>query len=481
MISLQIYLEILVCVFKLFITYKIISINGFIYGSLFCYFSLKLYKIALRKYCRLYSLSTTDKYYIGTISKEKINLLSVCIIEKFNPNKIKDLIIERGIKKVLKLRQKLVYKFFDYYWKETSLEEALSRIVIKDTFKLENERDLFDIYLSKEINNQINYYTELPYEFQLISFTNGSGALIFKLDHLLSDEIGIISLISRLSDNSNDKLLPLTMNNNNNKVSSTWSTYMKELIEIPKYFKENIRYMMFSNKEFPFEPTQTSSGITNLSLSTKYDCSFLNNIGKNLGISFDDLIMCIMSKSLKLYSLKKDKIYHNLKKVKCLIPINQIGTFNRNKILYNNSFGTCLVLSLINDIKNQYKQITTDMIRIRSLGLQKLFTQFIALLIQYIPSNMSKVVLSAVVNDTDLIIINVPSQIEPYYFAESKCLNSFILRSTGRSKTVFTIYTYENKITFILSNQQNSDFDEHNFHQAIHDTINDLSESKKID
>ncbi len=73
-----------------------------------------------------------DKYFIGRNRREKITIVSLLIFSDFSIEGLKNLMINKAIKQIPKLRKKLEYKFFNYYWADVTIEEAIKRIKVID-------------------------------------------------------------------------------------------------------------------------------------------------------------------------------------------------------------------------------------------------------------------------------------------------------------------------------------------------------------
>jgi hypothetical protein len=84
------------------------------------------YRIIIYKIFKLISLSPFDNFYLSNNNRN--NIIGIIKISNFSFEKIEKLIIDKVILKIKKMRFKLKYKFFNYYWEEVKLNEALMTI-----------------------------------------------------------------------------------------------------------------------------------------------------------------------------------------------------------------------------------------------------------------------------------------------------------------------------------------------------------------
>ena len=115
----------------------------------------------LRHVLGLEHLGGMDKVFLSADMNERYGIVSLTVYTNFNPENAKKLLIERIVKPLWKLRTRLVYKFFDYYWEEVPLEKALECIIIKPPFK---DELAVKAYLDSEINNKLDVETGLPWQ-----------------------------------------------------------------------------------------------------------------------------------------------------------------------------------------------------------------------------------------------------------------------------------------------------------------------------
>lgn len=73
--------------------------------------------------------SSGDKTFVFRPQSKQYNIMGYIVLEDdYDIQKVKDSIIERGIKQYKKLRSLKQYKFFDFWWKEIPLERCLNEL-----------------------------------------------------------------------------------------------------------------------------------------------------------------------------------------------------------------------------------------------------------------------------------------------------------------------------------------------------------------
>ena len=155
------FAEICLFIIRVYLTIKLILTFGIITGIIIlCSFSVLKFMF-LRHVLGLEHLGGMDKVFLSADMNERYGIVSLTVYTNFNPENAKKLLIERIVKPLWKLRTRLVYKFFDYYWEEVPLEKALECIIIKPPFK---DELAVKAYLDSEINNKLDVETGMPWQ-----------------------------------------------------------------------------------------------------------------------------------------------------------------------------------------------------------------------------------------------------------------------------------------------------------------------------
>ena len=119
---------------------------------------------------------------------------------------LKTILIERGIKFFRKLKQKIVFILGEFFWREHSIEEAIDQIKFIDNRKLNTNEEITS-FCEELVNNPFDI-NQFQYRIFICENDLNQTILFFQFDHSLSDGIGFISLISKLTDNFDIKKFP---------------------------------------------------------------------------------------------------------------------------------------------------------------------------------------------------------------------------------------------------------------------------------
>ena len=286
-------------VFKFFLFYRLITWYGFLFGIPFFFISFMCYRIIIYKIFNLISLSPLDKFYLSNNNRN--NIIGVIKISNFSFEKIEKLIIEKVILKIKKMRFKLKYKFFNYYWEEIILNEALMTIE-----KFELEKDNINKYLNNQISLYINVFKKLPYEIKIIKYKNvNEGIIIFKFDHIITDAFNIISLIFTLDNNYSYEMF-------NNEEKNDEETVIEKLLNwiyFP-FFSIYCIYLIFLNykkKLFIKNINKDNNHYYNIFFGEEHSLIALNKAKKKLNLSNNQLLNRIISNAFYNIIFKNNK------------------------------------------------------------------------------------------------------------------------------------------------------------------------------
>ena len=87
-------------------------------------------------------LTPIENAFIVCSKEDKFTMTGFMIFDKWNPEDIKQLLIEKGIKKFSKLRENIITKFDSNYWCKVPLEEAIKSVIIKDDIVMKTLEDV---------------------------------------------------------------------------------------------------------------------------------------------------------------------------------------------------------------------------------------------------------------------------------------------------------------------------------------------------
>jgi len=126
------------------------------------------------------------------------NIAGYIIMDKIKFEEFRDLIYERGIKNVMKMRAKFVQKLGFYLWEDQAPEEGRKQIMrLKENLK--NEQEIKD-HCEKICNQKMDFSKPL-FEFYLQEdYTKTESAIILRLHHSFADAGGFVGFFSCIND-----------------------------------------------------------------------------------------------------------------------------------------------------------------------------------------------------------------------------------------------------------------------------------------
>jgi hypothetical protein len=481
---------------KIIITLLIMYYLGWVKGIITCILINKFYKFFMWKIFKLESLIGIDKYFVGRNSREKVTILCLMVFSDYNEEKLKSLLINKAFKQLPKLKKKLIYKFFDYYWADASLEEAIKRIKLIEMdldFYEKNEDNCESInkellkYIQKEVNSHIDVFNEMPYEIQLIKLRNDKGAMIFKFDHSLSDGLGASSAICSLADNFDKSIFPPVMRNMSDGQIPIYKIiyyYVSFIFYIPKF----LYVFFFLNIEnSPFRKVkELSTGRCQFTLSKAYDLSLIENFRKKFNLTFNEFFISVLSKATHTLIQQNNtencenvEINKNFERnhIKCVMAIgNKPIPKNISHVQLNNqALGTAFKLPIIQSFhqgKDQIKQVLKSSIKnISFVTAPGIFSKVFA---QYAPMDWIHWIQDFSLNTVDLLLSNVPGPVKPLIM--SGCKMEFVapFASNSRSKAFVPILSYNNQFRFIFTVDEISGLDHENFVKIVEAELDSL-------
>jgi len=192
-------------ILKLLIFLYILYRFGFIFSLIAYvsgYFTLQFIVKVLFKW---EAVGLNDLTFIDTDISNDFVSIGGFYLDKIRPQGIKEKIIERGVKKISKMKQVPFPLLNNWYFYELPLDIALHKanqnIKLISDKKLKNPKEL-NAYCLKEMKKLFPKENELLWEIHLIDFEDeDGGAMLLKMDHLLTDATGLMNIYSLLIDN----------------------------------------------------------------------------------------------------------------------------------------------------------------------------------------------------------------------------------------------------------------------------------------
>jgi len=491
-------MEILVSIIKITILYLFIQQQGYLYGGIIFIFLNFSKKFFFNWYLNMEQMRSSDKCFLSTKVLKMFNIMGMIFFENFDTEKIKDLLIERGLKKIKVLRNKLVYKYFNYYWQEVPLELAIDSIKILPALK--SKESVLD-FANSEISKCIDVLRELPFEIYIIPYGEAAdkkGALLIKADHCLSDGLSAISFFCGIADNYSPEIFPLVMQSKQIPLLLKIS----RLINVLSYSSlESVFNILYCILSFPYYAPQvlykgltkslgnTPFKIKNESAPTyisKFRCSKLFDLKaynalrrkEDLGISFNELMMGALSICIGKLCAKDPQQYRHLNEIMTLIPIGLKGIpMSSEQIEINNSTNAIyLELGFIDDLKTGKKFLQEKFSKyIKASGVGSAMFSIVKFMLEFMPLEIFQLlIINQFYKNVDFLPTNIPGPREPLYYYGSKVTDIIPVASTSVIKTNVMIFSYINKFRFIVCTDETAKLDRDEFMELIEQTLEEI-------
>jgi hypothetical protein len=411
---------------------------------------------------KLEPLSASDFTFLWNTSEETFNMLGIHRLEGLNPEGMRKLIIEKGIKQFRKLRSKVTYKFLNWWWEEQDDVEEVIKEVFSEPIRrpVFNSREEVIQYGVNELKVRFDLSKQIPYRIIFVQNEESSPEyrhlVIFKYDHILTDGLGITGLTLGISDNYSIDLFPPGMVK---KIPLYYQ--LMGLLYLPYYAVYNVyRNLSLNSGDTPFKMRKPLSGEPVTVASPALEFATYNTIRNHLGITFNDLMMAIFSSTLKKYCAQRCSIVP--KKIITLTPISSRPLpkdITEIKVT-NDSTGIACELYLHDDPITEAKSISEEFKKhVRNIPMANMNKLFMDFLVYYFPAYLVKFIFRTASKNFDITYSNIPGPRQAVYYDGYKLLETFPIFTTGFGSSFIAINSYNGMfritITFDKSLEQN--------------------------
>jgi len=303
----------------------------------------------------------------------------------------------------------------------------------------------------REINKNFDVDNNLPYKLSLYNNTKSKFGqfVILSFDHSFSDGLGIISLILGLADNYSEKLFPF-----NKKYS--WMHYLLNMILLPINLAKLIIITLKLNKQpapmkIPFNHKKV--GITKIATIVDKPFDEVSQVCKNLKITFNDLLITLVSKVLNTIQSEVLKVPKN-KSFVLSIPIG-LRSYPKNLkdlTIENSSPAFIINLQTVDDVERECRSVSKVMnSTFKNLGMVEAMSFILLILTSFIPYKLMNYIFTKESRNCDFLLSNVPCTKEALYYNGNKCESLLPFISTGFFSSFFACLTYDKKVTYLFS------------------------------
>lgn len=455
-------------VFKLFVIYRIITWYGVIFGFSFCLLLFACYRRIIFLLFNFVPFTPYDICFISSKMCNRFNVIGTLTLDNFDAEKIKEMLIDRALKKLKKFRYQLQYRFFNYYWKEVSIDDAIKRIIVCPN--IQNDHELDEV-LKWELTHYIDVDNELPYVIKLYPFSSNKGIIMFHLDHIFSDGLGLISLICSLSDDYNPNCFPSIMQNFKEdsmlKMLFEWMTF-------PIYGLYALFLMFCTNSgKNPFRTSKPSKRSFAFALGKPMCLKELNDNRKRMQMTFNQTIISALSFGCKHICSVNGFLLN--KSIKVMMPVGRkrIPSSIEKVRLSNEAKFIFLNVPLIENglefhLVSQELALAAKNETLNNANLK--WANVIGRLFSYRVIDFFG---DLYCGNVDLVLSNIPGPTSELTYAGSRVESINPLLSPGRGIIFAIVMTYNNSFRINLSIPDNLNIDPKDMLDRIEKCIND--------
>ena len=452
-------------------------ILGILSGIILLYILLQIYIIIMKKLFNLEFVNGIEKIYITRNPKNGFHIVSCINFSNYNEEEIYNFIYEYYICKIKRFRQKLTQKYFEFWFKEISKEEA-KKSIIKLGHSFKTEEEIME-HIQKEMNEEIDIFNELPYKFQIAPIgkeEEKKGILIFKFEHIMTDGLGLISALCTGAENYSIDSFPSIMKNVKddtlNETIFYWLVYPFTLIHsffvfLPmKCYKSPLIPKNFSGKNIIFK-------------SKSYKLKDFEKLRKENKISFNDLMVSVLSKSMyKLINLPEFENYKNKKRMRIFLPVarKKLARNTEEIDIVNKTNLVICDVSLIKDFtKKNLQNLHND--------IRKYFKRYIQF--AYIKTTITlgticswpifEIASQALCNRFELAFTNVPGPKIKLNYGNNVIENLIFYITPSRGLSFLSLISYNEKFHLTLTVDGNCDVKPDLYIKLIENELDELS------
>jgi hypothetical protein len=447
------------------------------FAILYARYYIILYIFGLEK------LTNIDIAIVSEETKYRTNLLAIMLIDDYNEAALTTHFI-KALQSIRKFRLMLKKAFFSFYWKEVDMAQVPTRIKAIPGFKSEED---FLAYCQVEMNNFIDIYSELPYTVELASIgpsVDKKGAIIFKIDHIVSDGLGIVTAICAISDNYDIHMFPKIMQANSNipLLKRIWNFFVLNL----SFFIYG-PYVLFNTQNFktditPFKNLSKPLGDTRIVVSKQYDLATALKRCRELNVTFNDMVLSVVSNMIKQISIEKG--FKDVNRLDIMIPIGRacLPKSITDLDMGNYSTGMHVQIPAINNLDSGVTEVSKSLRKqLRNYALANALNNITAFCHEMLPLELVLRLGDNLTRRMDLVCSNLPGPTKQLVFSGCKVRSMFPLPSTGRLKTFIPIVSYNGKYVIVISINEAVDVDKNRLMELIDQELTGFTKAVKID
>jgi hypothetical protein len=476
--------DILISILKISVLVYLIYSLGLIFGILgftlimYTKYYLILWIFGLQK------VTNGDLNTISDNNKYRHNYVAIFLVDDFDADKLKAHMIN-GLRKIRRFRLILKRFLFNYYWKEINVKEVDKRIGVIKGF---NTEDNFMAHCKDELNRFIDVWSELPFIIEIAQIgpeSEKKGGILFKIDHAVSDGLGLVSAVCAIADNYDITIFPKVIQNYS-KIG--WFEKLWKSLLINLSFIIYCPYVLYYSQaikggsDTPLKNTVGPFGDSSVHISKQYELETALKRCKQLNITFNEMIMSVISSSLN--KTFKEMGYTDVFKIDGLMSVGGTplpkGVSDIN--MGNHSTAIHIELPAIDDFNTEHHKVSQTLRKIlKHIGIANANKGIMNFLQEFLPMDLNNTLGDNSLARNDIFCSNVPGPTQHLIYSGCTIRSIYPLISAGRLKTFIPVVSYAGKYMVMISLNEAINFRSERFLEHLHMEVEKMESGAKND
>ncbi len=445
---------------------------GFFYAILITYLRVLIINTLLKLFLNYDLLQGFDNLFAVIPNEKKFINTGFLILDDYKPEKWKEIFKERGINQFPRFRKVIVSFLGSLYWKDASLSKAYDAIKIFKDRKMNSVEEIC-LYSIRE-HEKIFKLGEIPWEFQFMPYGESQGIIFLKFDHAFSDGVGFLGFLIALADNYDISLFPKYYE---------MSFYMRILIILTSPFyavKALINEMTLKIHKSPFKRDTMKPGDKRLYVSEKINFNKVAQVSKKLNITFNDLIVALVSKNYKIYVKELDKKYNTSSHLDTFtisspVSLRPLPKKLKDCVIDNNLTSHSMEIPLIENLEKEKDIIKNTLSRYLKNPFYSFGKKFLNdYLVVSIPEFLVEQAIADVGRPLDILISNVPGPRKEIFYGGSRVNTIMGTPNTGFFSNLLDVVSYNGEFSFTVMNDDKIKADMKVFIKMIEADLDEL-------
>jgi len=273
--------------------------------------------------------------------------------------------------------------------------------------------------------------------------------------------MGLMTFTLSIADNYSIDIIPDLLKNRN-KDKNILSSFIKHLIDLIRFPFCAYEFATFT-KKFPVEncPLNLSkiskTGVTyetDVTYTKNYSLGSAKQLAKKLKITFNDLMLCLVSKAFSRYGHENKGFDYMRMNYAIPLGLKNMPKDPSEVQLSNDVMAVVTALDRIDDIPKECMKIHNEVNRtVKNSARIKTLTS-LQTIIDFFPNFIKDSMTTKLKNSITLCVSNIPGPTVPVYYSSYEIVDVFPSMSAGVTKSFFSVFTYKDsfKISCCIDN-----------------------------